>query len=351
MTAARTTLAPPPAAIAYAAITPTTAADRHLRGSRPRNAPTVAATIAMFQPLMATMWLSPEVVKSAASVRSTSSLRPSTIPDARPASGLGQHAADEVARRAPPFLEPGEGGGSGGQALQLRRRQRSRDPGTTKVLSEPVVWRRAHATRHGDAVARHNRRKEGQARIQPRPCAIGAADDADHGPLDAVPRTSGETTSAVQGPVPAGSAVVEGGAMANAASSHRDGRSDGRSRGAFRDPQATETRASSPGRDAGHDEPREGHGCRSRCRGSRPCLRRQQRRQEAPGREPPRARHVKAPRRRDREFRRTPRFAPAHAKRGHPVAGTGRMRGSRGSSGPSPGRCRVAPRARPAWPG
>jgi len=61
------------------------------RRTRPRSsAPTSPATIAMFQPEMATTWLAPAVAKSAASARSTRSRRPMRMPAASPASGSGR---------------------------------------------------------------------------------------------------------------------------------------------------------------------------------------------------------------------------------------------------------------------
>jgi hypothetical protein len=64
-------------------------AARRRRASRPANAATEAATIAMFQPEIATTWLAPAVVKSAASARSTRSRSPMRMPAASPASGSG----------------------------------------------------------------------------------------------------------------------------------------------------------------------------------------------------------------------------------------------------------------------
>ena len=68
------------------------------RGAAPRR----AATIAMFQPEMATTWLTPAVAKSAASVRSTRSRSPMRMPAASPASGSGndRRSASPAASRA-----------------------------------------------------------------------------------------------------------------------------------------------------------------------------------------------------------------------------------------------------------
>ena len=102
MTPARTTEADAPANTTYATIAPIVATDRRLRPSFPANAPTAAATIAMFQPEMATTWLTPAVVKSAARPRSTRSRRPMRIPAASPASGSGRTdaRADPAERRS-----------------------------------------------------------------------------------------------------------------------------------------------------------------------------------------------------------------------------------------------------------
>ena len=91
MTAARTTEGVAPANSVYATIAASvTTARRRRRSSPPRSAATVAATIAMFQPEMATMWLTPAVVKSAATSLSTRSRRPIRIAAASPPSGSGR---------------------------------------------------------------------------------------------------------------------------------------------------------------------------------------------------------------------------------------------------------------------
>ena len=80
-------------------------------GHRP---PTAAATIAMFQPEIATTWLTPAVVKSAATSRSTRSRSPMRIPAASPASGSGRTrvSASPASRRQPSSSVPGSTGRS-----------------------------------------------------------------------------------------------------------------------------------------------------------------------------------------------------------------------------------------------
>ena len=74
--------------------------DRRAAAAEPRRrAPTSAATIAMFQPEIATTWLTPAVVKSAARSRSTRSRRPMRMPAASPASGSGSDGRKGRRRR------------------------------------------------------------------------------------------------------------------------------------------------------------------------------------------------------------------------------------------------------------
>jgi hypothetical protein len=95
--AARTTDGDAPENATYATIASIVSTDRRRRPSDPPSAPTAAATIAMFQPEIATTWLTPAAVKSAASSRSTRSRRPIRMPAARPASGSGSTLASAVA--------------------------------------------------------------------------------------------------------------------------------------------------------------------------------------------------------------------------------------------------------------
>ena len=66
----------------------------------------MAPTIAMFQPEIATTWLTPAVVNAAARSRSTRSRRPMRIPDASPACGSGRARvrASSPARRIPSIV-------------------------------------------------------------------------------------------------------------------------------------------------------------------------------------------------------------------------------------------------------
>ena len=91
MTAARFTDGVAPAKSVYATMAArvTTALRRRLN-IPPRSAATVAATMAMFQPDIATMWLTPAVVKSVATSLSTRSRNPIRIAAASPPSGSGR---------------------------------------------------------------------------------------------------------------------------------------------------------------------------------------------------------------------------------------------------------------------
>jgi hypothetical protein len=77
----------------YAQIASTVATERGRRPSPRSAAARHAATIAMFQPLIATTWLRPAVAKSSATPRSTRSRNPTTIPVASPAWGSGRTPA------------------------------------------------------------------------------------------------------------------------------------------------------------------------------------------------------------------------------------------------------------------
>ena len=74
-------------------------ATRRRRATLPATAASVVATMAMFQPEIATTWVAPTVVNAADRSRSTRSRRPMRIPLARPASGSG--IARWMARSAP----------------------------------------------------------------------------------------------------------------------------------------------------------------------------------------------------------------------------------------------------------
>ena len=67
--------------------------DRPAALSRP---PITAATRQMFQPLMATTWLNPVVVKLSVTSRATRSRRPTRMPEASPAIGSGSTRASAV---------------------------------------------------------------------------------------------------------------------------------------------------------------------------------------------------------------------------------------------------------------
>ena len=76
---------------------------RRRRRSPPATAPSVDATIAMFQPEIATTWLAPAMVNALARSRSTRSRSPMSTPAAKPASGSGMELSrpSAAARRRP----------------------------------------------------------------------------------------------------------------------------------------------------------------------------------------------------------------------------------------------------------
>ena len=118
--AARTTLAPAPAASAYAAIAASVATERRRRLTRRRIAAMTPPTTAMFQPLIATMWVKPAAVNAVATSRSTWSRNPTRIPAARPACGAGRTRASSspASRRR----RSSHAAGPGGAGTRSRRR-------------------------------------------------------------------------------------------------------------------------------------------------------------------------------------------------------------------------------------
>ena len=163
---ARTTDADAPAKATYATIARTVTTDRRRRPRRPAHAPTAAATIAMFQPEMATTWLTPAVVNAAARSRSTRSRNPIRIPAASPASGSGRTRRERIAGPASPAFEDpaciGRAafpGSLDGQRVRAERAIRL-DPPQVRAIGR--VRRRAHGTFDRDRVARDDRRVAGQ---------------------------------------------------------------------------------------------------------------------------------------------------------------------------------------------
>ena len=134
------------------------------RRGRPRiTAPTRPATIAMFQPEIATTWLAPAVAKSAASERSTRSRSPIEDPGGEAGLRLRQREAEGVTGRVAHRLERETG----------RRRQDGHGPrvqapgrpGPPEVLAVAVVIRRRpEAAADLDGVAGADRRERGQRR-------------------------------------------------------------------------------------------------------------------------------------------------------------------------------------------
>ena len=131
---------------------------RRRRPSRPAMAPTAAATIAMFQPEIATTWLTPAVVKSAATSRSTRSRRPMRMPAASPASGSGRTrvSVSPASRRQPSRSVPG----STGRSSTSMRPRVERAPRTEplEVAAVGAVRARPGASLDDDAITGLDRR-------------------------------------------------------------------------------------------------------------------------------------------------------------------------------------------------
>jgi hypothetical protein len=110
ITPARTTDADGPTNATYATIATAVRMARRRRWRPPATAASVDATMAMFQPEMATTWLAPAVVNAAAKSRSTRSRSPISTPAARPASGSGSARSSPSAapRRRPSSWPPSE---------------------------------------------------------------------------------------------------------------------------------------------------------------------------------------------------------------------------------------------------
>ena len=131
---------------------------RSRRSSRPTGggarddrpcAPIAAATIAMFQPEMATTWLTPAVVNAAARSRSTRSRRPMRMPAARPASGSGRTrvSASPAPRRSASRRRP----------RSSRRRLDARASATVSVPTAPIRSRYAPYGESGRSPDRRRR--------------------------------------------------------------------------------------------------------------------------------------------------------------------------------------------------
>jgi hypothetical protein len=114
---ARTTDGEGPTKSTYTAMATAVSTARRRRCMPPAMAASVDATIAMFQPEMATTWLAPAVVNAAARSRSTRSRSPISTPAASPASGSGiaRSSPSAATRRSPSSVavtEPSPGSSS-----------------------------------------------------------------------------------------------------------------------------------------------------------------------------------------------------------------------------------------------
>ena len=209
---------------------PSVTSERPRRPSRPRSRlATSAATIAMFQPEIATTWLTPAVVNAAARSRSTRSRRPMRIPAASPASGSGSarvSASPEPRRAASTTLDAvpsvpirssvrGSERGDDADPAEVGRRTRHRRPAAPRATADrdPIArgdlrvarergrdaesgGRRAGPSRPAGRRAANRRRPPGGPRSAPiGPDRFGRAgagvDSASRTPMRTSPTTSG----------------------------------------------------------------------------------------------------------------------------------------------------------------
>ena len=148
----------------YTTIASAVSTARRRRCIPPASAPSVDATIAMFQPEIATTWLAPAVVNAAARSRSTRSRSPISTPAASPASGSGidRSMPSAAARRNPSSVRLMRS--LRRQHLERFRAQRAHraDPGEVRAV---VILRgRPDATAELDAIVRDDRRIPRQRR-------------------------------------------------------------------------------------------------------------------------------------------------------------------------------------------
>ena len=137
---------------------------RRRRCMPPAIAPSVDATIAMFQPEIATTWLAPAVVKAAARSRSTRSRSPISTPAASPASGSGidRSIPAAAARRKPSSVcatVPSAGAARASRRGACRSRRCS-----ARYVAVLVRRRRTDAAAELDPIARDDGRIPGQGR-------------------------------------------------------------------------------------------------------------------------------------------------------------------------------------------
>ena len=115
--------------------------------------------MAMFQPEIATTWLTPAVVNAAARSRSTRSRRPIRIPAASPASGSGRTPVSASGCAAPKRLEPTRRViVVPGDDLDLRVRYRANSTDPLEVLRHRANPAAVGSPRHHDPIARHDGR-------------------------------------------------------------------------------------------------------------------------------------------------------------------------------------------------
>ena len=150
------------------------------------------ATIAMFQPEIATTWLAPAVAKSAARSRSTRSRSPRGCQRRGPPRVPGARAGARRRRRPAQRLqrEP-----AGGEDRQLPRVEACRDPGPSQVLAVRVALRRRAGGRRPDAIAGRPPGTRAASR-RPAPSRASLAGE----PCDLVPFRGAPTDSTTAGP-------------------------------------------------------------------------------------------------------------------------------------------------------
>ena len=162
---------------------------RRRRPSRPAIAPTAAATIAMFQPEIATTWLTPAVVKSAATSPVDAIAQADEDPRGESRLGFGEHAGQQLAGIAAPALQ--QRAGIDGPLQHLHRPGVEGAPRaeSLEVSTIRAVRSRPRTSRHGDPVARFDRWIARQRRGDPEP-ARAAGHGPDRGDLMALARGS-----------------------------------------------------------------------------------------------------------------------------------------------------------------
>ena len=157
------------------------------RRDRPRRtAATRPATIAMFQPEIATTWLTPAVAKSAASVAVDAFAEADEDPGGEPGLGLGKRPLQGVAARVAERLEAHRRRAYQRERLRVEGARRARSPQVRAIRI--VVRRRTEPALDLDDIPRGDRRERRQGRRDRHLAAV--RQQAQPRDLVAVPRRS-----------------------------------------------------------------------------------------------------------------------------------------------------------------